>query len=154
MTQPYEDDLPPLATRERLGRLLGYGDAGFPTTEEQDRADELLAAVSEEIRDVAGITWTDDDGELTGVPPKVQSICAAAAARAFGNPEGLTQRTIGDSTKGWDRTAREGGEVVFLTEREERQVRRAAGNTSMVSVTTVSAYDYTWIVDPLNEVAL
>jgi hypothetical protein len=138
VAQPYEDDLPPLAPFERLVKRLGY----TPEGGEADRANDILAAVSDEIRDVGGKTWADVAGDLVGVPTAVQSVCVSAAYRAFTNPEGLSQRTIGDSSKAWDRASREGGDIVYLTEREEERIRRAAGSTSMVSVTLVSPYSY------------
>lgn len=130
-----EDALPPLASVEHLGRKLGY----TPEGSERDRASEVLDEASELIRDVAGETWVDDTGALTGVPRRVRLICLAAAFRAFGNPEALTQRSIGDSSKSYDRSQREGGEAVYLTKEEKAAVRKAAGTSSLVSVTLQGA---------------
>jgi hypothetical protein len=133
-------DLPPLATAAQLAVRLGYGEAGFPTEAETDRAEALLVEASELIRDEAGKTWVDGGGQLDGVPSRVEKICLAAASRAFTNPEALTQRTIADSSKSFDRSGREGGEDVYLTDAEERAVRKAAGGSSFRAVTLESPY--------------
>ena len=148
-TSAEADELPSLATVEDLGRKLGY----VPEDTERDRAEHLLDEASELIRDKAGVTWTNaTTGALESVPRRVRLICVASAYRAFTNPEGLTQRTIGDSSKAYDRTKREGGEDVYLTEAEVRTVRKAAGTSSLVSVTLVSAYNYGGVTDPWDEV--
>ena len=134
MTVTEYEDLPSLAPLSLLVRKLGY----TPTGPEADRADHLLAEASELIRDVAGKTFTTDQGVLDSVPRRVSMICVAAAFRAFSNPEALSQRSIGDSSKSYDRASREGGEDVYLTSREEDSIRRAASNNSMVSVTLVT----------------
>ena len=134
-------ELPPLASVAKLAVRLGYGEAGFPTQAETDRAQQLLIEASELIRDEAEKDWvTGDPPQLSGVPARVESICLAAAARAFDNPDGLTQRSIGDSNKSWDRAGREGGEVVYLTDREKRSIRKAAGGSTFTAVTVVSPY--------------
>ncbi len=144
-----EIDLPPLGSFDRLVSKLGYR----PEGEERGRAERLLGEASELIRDVAGKTWTDEvTGALVGVPVRVANICVAAAFRAFGNPEALSQRSIGDSSKSYDRTGREGGEDVYLTEAEEKSCRRAASNSSMISVTLVSPYNTGTVLDPWAEV--
>lgn len=142
------DELPPLATVEDLRRKLGY----LPEDAERDRAEHLLDEASELIRDKAGVTWVNSTtGALESVPRRVRLICVAAAYRAFTNPEGLTQRTIGDSSKAYDRAKREGGEDVYLTEAEVRTVRKLAGTSSLISVTLVSPYESS-LTDPWDEV--
>ncbi len=144
-----ESDLPPLATFDRFARKLGY----TPTETERDRAEALLGEASELIRDVAGKTWTNETtGALEGVPVRVANICVAAAFRAFGNPEALTQRSIGDSSKSYDRSKREGGEDVYLTAAEERSIRRTDEGAGMVSVTLVTPYNIGTIADPWEAV--
>lgn len=130
-------DRPPLASLAKLATKLGY----TPTGDEASRAESLLAEASELIRDVAGKTWLNATGdEVVDVPPRVENICVAVAYRAFVNPEGLNQRSLGDSSKSYDRTGREGGEDIYLTEAEERSVRKAAAGSSFASVTLVSPY--------------
>lgn len=132
-----DDYVPPLASFGALVKKLGY----TPEDEERDRAEDLLDEASELIRDVAGKTWlVTGSNALDDVPRRVRSICVAAAYRAMGNPEGLSQRTIGDSSKAYDRAGREGGEAVYLTTDEERAVIKAAGGSSFVAVTLTSPY--------------
>lgn len=135
------DELPPLAPFDRLANKLGATVDDFDDVE-FDRGCYLLDEASEMIRDVAGKTWVDEDtGALTEVPRRVARICVAAAARAFNNPEGLAQRTIGDSSKSYDRTGREGGEVVYLTDAEKADIVKAAGGgVGFQSVTLTSPY--------------
>lgn len=137
-------DLPPLAPLSALVRKLGY----TPEDDEAERASDALAAASTLIRDVAEMTWVDaTTGALSSVPERVRSICVAAAFRSFGNAEALTQRSIGDSSKSYDRSGREGGEDVYLTDREEKDIRGAVGLSSMAQVTLVSPYNGSRIDD-------
>lgn len=131
-----ENDLPPLAPFSKLVRKLGYAPEGA----ERDRAEHLLNEASELIREKAEKTWTDDDGALTEIPRRIVLICVAVAFRAFGNPEGLTQRQIGDGSKSYDRTKREGGEDIYLTKAELDDVVRlgAATGSSFFSATMTS----------------
>lgn len=145
-----EIDLPPLASFERFCRKLGY----TPTGSERERAESLLGEASELIRDIAAKTWTNDlTGALEGVPVRVANICVAAAYRAFGNPEALSQRSIGDSSKSYDRTGREGGEDVYLTDAEEKSIRKADdAGSGMISVTLVTPYNTGTALDPWEAV--
>lgn len=134
------DELPPLAPFDLLARKLGGEVEDFDDVE-FDRGCYLLDEASELIRDVAGLTWVDEDtGELLDVPRRVARICVAAAARAFNNPDGLTQRSIGDSSKSYDRSGREGGEVVYLTDAERADIVKAGGGSGFRAVTLVSPY--------------
>jgi hypothetical protein len=131
-------DRPTLVTVEYAFARRG----GTPTGSELTRAEALLVDVSEEIRDIAELTWLNDaETEVEGVPYPVQAITRAATVRAFDNPEGLSQRSIGDSSKSYDRSGREGGEVVYLTRREEAAVRKAAAGSSFRSMTLVSPWN-------------
>lgn len=130
--------LPPLASFDLFARKLGYR----PTGAEEDRAGDVLDAASTLIRDVAGKTWTDaDTGALQAVPRAVARVCVEVAYRVFGNPEALTQRSIGDSNKIFHRTGREGGEAVYLTDRERADILSAAGLSSPTVITLVSPYN-------------
>jgi hypothetical protein len=131
-----DDELPPLVPFVRLAAKIGY----VPEEYEQTRAEELLTEASELVRDVAGKTWADATGHVSGVPRRIRAIVVEAAFRAFTNPEGLSQRTIGDSSKSWDRAGREGGDIVYLTDSEKTAIRKAAGGSSMTVVTLVSPY--------------
>jgi hypothetical protein len=134
-----EDEAPPLASFAMLARKLGGFPDDFDETE-RDRGEYLLDEASELIRDIAAKTWLTTTNALDNVPRRIARICVAAAARAFENPHGLTQRSLGDSSKSYDRSGREGGEVVYLTDQEERDIRKAAGISSFVAVTLVSPY--------------
>jgi hypothetical protein len=140
MTVAVDEDLPPLAPLETLTRKLGITPDDLPAGEAA-RGEHLLREASELIREIAGTDYVDDDGVLTAVPRRVSMICTAAAFRAFNNPEGLSQRSIGDSSKSYDRAQREGGEDVYLTTAEKEAVRRTSGNNSMMSVTLVTPYN-------------
>lgn len=129
-------DLPPLATLEQLAVRLGY----LPEGTEADRANGLLVDASELIRDEADVTWVNDQGALVDVPRRVVTICVDVAHRAFVNPEGLNQRSIGDSSKSYDRAGREGGEAVYLTKTEAKAVRKAAAAGTFRAVTLVSPW--------------
>lgn len=134
-----EDDAPPLGSFGMLARKLGGTPDDFDDAE-RDRGEYLLGEASDLIRDVAGKTWLTTDNALDAVPRRIALICVAAAARAFENPHGLTQRSLGDSSKSYDRTGREGGEAVYLTAEEEVAIRKAAGISSFVAVTLTSPY--------------
>jgi hypothetical protein len=140
--------LPPLASFDLFVRKLGY----TPTGPEADRAGDMLDAASTLIRDLAAKTWVDTDtGALQDVPRRVARVCVESAYRAFGNPEALTQRGIGDSNKSFDRAKREGGEAVYLTKREEDDVLAAAGSSTFAAITLVSPYSADQLLDPWVE---
>ncbi len=144
-----DDELPPLVGFSKLVARLGY----TPEDEERTRADSILLETSSLIRDVAGTTWTNEStNALLAVPHRVRQIALSVAYRAFTNPEALTQRSIGDSSKSFDRSKREGGESVYLTEAEEKAIQKAAGASGMVQVTLTSAYNNGTLSDPWDEV--
>lgn len=130
-------DRPPLASLELLSARLGY----TPTGAEASRATALLVDASELIRDVAGEDWlNEEESAVENVPQRVEKICIWVAKRAFENSEAWSQRTTGDRSVAFDRSKREGGEAVYLTDAEEKAVIKAAAGSSMVSVTLVSPY--------------
>ena len=134
-----DDEVPPLASFGMLARKLGALPEDFDEAE-RTRGEYLLDEASELIRQVAGKTWLTTANALDAVPRRVSRICVAAAARAFENPHGLSQRTIGDRAVSFDRAQREGGEVVYLTDQEEEDVRKSAGYSSFAAVTMTSPY--------------
>lgn len=140
-----DDELPPLVGFAKLVNKLGY----TPEDEERSRAESILIEASSLIRDVAGKTWTNETtNALLEVPHRVRQIALSVVYRAFTNPEALSQRTIGDSSKSFDRAKREGGEAVYLTESEEKAIQKAAGTSGMVQVTLISPYDAGTLLDP------
>jgi hypothetical protein len=132
-----DDELPPLISFALLGRKLGY----TPEGEERLRAESILFETSSLIRDVAETTWVNETtNALLPVPHRIRQIALSVAYRAFTNPEALSQRTIGDSSKSFDRAGLDGGEAVYLTDAEEKAVQKAAGTSGMTVVTLESPY--------------
>lgn len=115
----------PLATvtdlEIRLGRTF--------ESSEVARALALLEDASELVRDVAGgKTWIDDTtGELQKVPGSVRWVVLRAAERAVRNPEGYSAESAGDYS--FQRTGVQPG--IYLTEGEEKAVRRALGKSGL-----------------------
>lgn len=117
---------------------------GTITPADEDRAQACLDDASALIRGEAGKNWTNDDGdELADVPDVIAAICVAVAIRAFRNPEGVRSETIG----GYAVTYADASTAVYLTPGERAQVRRAAGRSSIGSVTLESPYmpDTVWV---------
>ena len=112
----------PLATTEELTVRLG----GTLSAVEETRADAALADASALVRDEGDPDWTEDD-----VPARVHSIVLQAARRAFRNPEGYSQSSIGDVSVSYSRSGAQG--AVYLTRPEHRAVRRAAGRHMMAT---------------------
>jgi hypothetical protein len=139
-------DRPTLASAAKLYEKIGY----TPTGGEVTRAADCLVEASELIRDEAEKTWLNDaESAVVDVPPVVERVCLAAAYRGFDNARALTQRSIGDDSKSWDRAGVEGGAQVYLTATEKRRVRKAAGGSTFQAVTMVSPYsgDYPTLTD-------
>lgn len=142
------DAVPPLAPLEDLKERLGY--VAWPNEAEESRAASLLDDASELIRDAAGKTWlNNDESAVVDVPRPVQRICVTAAFRAYGNPQALSQRTLGDDSKSYDRAGLDGGEAVYLTPTEEARVIKAANGTAstFMAVDLVSPYNGTYLDD-------
>lgn len=104
----------PFATVEDLERRLGKPLEGL----DRDRAEALLEDASAIIRAVArGRAWPDP------VPDVVRTVCIAMALRAWLNPEGVRQQSLGDLSMTFGSV--ETG--VAMTEEERRLIRGAAG---------------------------
>jgi hypothetical protein len=114
----------PLATVKELETRLGreFDRAEVP------RALALLIDASDLARDVAGRTWIDPetDGPLP-VPGSVRWAVLRATERAIRNPEGYSAESAGDYS--FQRTGVQPG--VYLTEAEERAIRRALGKSGL-----------------------
>jgi hypothetical protein len=129
--------LPPLASVDQLGARLGSD----PTGSEYERAFAVLNDVSALVRSVAGLDWvTEDDGdiELDDVPDIIVAVTVAVAYRAYQNPTGATQSSVGDVSVSYGREGVTG--AIYLTPDERRAVRRAAGASSAGTVELVSPY--------------
>ncbi len=130
-------DRPTLASATKLYEKIGH----TPTGAEATRAEDCLVEASELIRDEADKTWLNDaEDAVVDVPPVVERICLAAAFRGFDNARALTQRSIGDDSKSYDRAGVEGGAQVYLTASEKQRVRKAAGGSTFRAVTLTSPY--------------
>ena len=114
----------------RLGTTLSGADLG--------RAMALLDDASALIRQEAGEDWVDDHGDLEDVPAAVATICLAVAYRAFKNPDGVTQASLGDASVSYGRAGL--GSSVYLNEHEVKAVRRAAGKSGALSVALATPY--------------
>jgi hypothetical protein len=104
----------------RLGRQF--------SDEELPRVHALLDDASHLVRDVAGRACIPDDlADLTQVSGSVRAVVARMVERAIRNPEGFSAESAGDYS--YQRTGVQPG--VYLTEAEERAIRRACGRTGL-----------------------
>lgn len=127
--------LPPLATLEALSERLGI-DLDVETPDGA-RAASALDDASALVRAESGREWLAENGDLEGVPDIIQSVTLAVAYRAFRNPDGTTQTSIGDVSVSFTREGVAG--AIFLTKAEARAVRKAAGRSSLTSIVLESA---------------
>lgn len=114
----------PLASVADLEARLGRTFAGA----EIQRVVALLDDASSLVRDIAGRDWIDlGTGDLLPVPGSIRAVVLRAAERAVRNPEGFSSESAGDYS--YQRTGVQQG--VYLTEGEERAIRRALGKTGL-----------------------
>lgn len=134
--------LTPLADLTAFGLRLGMDlvDAhGDPTKPEGVRALAALEDASALVRTEAGKTYVDSHDLLVlGIPDVITSIVLAVAYRAFRNPEGTTQSSLGDVSVSFAREGSAG--AVFLTKAEQRAIRKAAGRNTFSGITMESPY--------------
>jgi hypothetical protein len=134
--------LPPLASLEALGLRLGLDlvdDHGEPLAPSGLRALAALEDASALVRAVAGLDWVDlHDELLLQIPDVIASITLAAAYRAFLNPQGAVQASVGDASVTYSRTESSG--QVFLTNAEIRAIRKAAGAGSIGSIDMTTGF--------------
>lgn len=126
--------LPALASVDALSLRLGVTLAGA----EWERAAAVLDDASALIRSEAGRDWIDGEGQLADVPAVVEAVALAVAYRAFRNPEGLAQASLGDASVSYDRG--DGHAAVYLTRDERRSVRRAAGTSAVGAIELASPW--------------
>ena len=126
--------LPPLATVTALGLRLGVTLAGA----DAERAAAVMDDASALIRGEAGTDWVDGAGDLANVPPIVEAVALAVAYRAFRNPDGVSQTSLGDASVAYDRGS--GQAAVYLTRDERRSIRRAAGTTAVGAIEFISPW--------------
>jgi hypothetical protein len=108
---------------------------------DEERAQACLDDASALIRAEAGDEdWVDADGALETVPDVIVAICVAVAVRAFRNPDGVRQETIGNYSVAYADTST----AVFITPGERRMIRRAVGLTGISSV----SLEGEWTINP------
>lgn len=127
--------LPPLASVEDLAVRLGL-------TLEEDSADYLRAAavlddVSALVRLEAGqdymtVATEEDPAVLDEVPGAIVSVTLQVARRAYMNPDGAAQTSVGDVSASFGGLGRDG--AIALTKEERKVVRKAAGRSPVGSM--------------------
>lgn len=128
--------LPALVSLDDFALRLG----GIAAADE-DRAQAALNDASALIRAEAGTEdWVDDDGGLEEVPDVIVAVCVAVAVRAFRNPDGVRQETIGNYSVAYADTST----AVFLSTGERRTIRRAVGLTGLSSI----SLEGEWTLNP------
>lgn len=126
---------------QRLGRAIpdNSGELG--------RVTALLDDASALVRDAAGTTWIDADGGSLPVPNTIRYVVLRAVERAIRNPDGFSAESDGDYS--YQRTGVEPG--VYLTEGEEKAIRRAMGRTGLwtqpVERNDMCFADTVWVED-------
>lgn len=133
--------LPSLAPVSALEVRLGVAE-GSLSGADLARAEAALEDVSSLVRGEAGKLWVDTLGALEGVPDVVTTVTIQAALRAYRNPDGLSNESIGGVySYGYGQDAQNG---VYLTDAEIRAVKAAARGTAtgggVYTVATPSAY--------------
>lgn len=122
----------PLADIQLVESLLGRElDAG-----ESVQSDELLIYASALVRKRAGLTWTDESGDLTDLPDGIAQVTAGAVVRAIQNPTGAIYETTGPFAVSYGARA---AERVFLTPSDKAIIdAAAAGNSIAFSIDPTS----------------
>jgi hypothetical protein len=123
----------------RLGRVFEGAEA--------TRVIALLDDASSLVRDVAGKDWIDPDtGALELVPGTVRATVLRAVERAVRNPEGFSAESAGDYS--YQRTGVQPG--IYLTEAEEKAIRRAIGKSGLWNQPTTrneEVFQTVWLND-------
>lgn len=119
--------LPPLAELEDLVARLGSDVTGDA---DEARAAATLEDVSAFIREEAHKSWVSPDDPTVATPPAtIKAIALQVAMRNYRNPEGFSSESAADYSYQRNGATGEGG--LYFTERELKQIRRAAGRTGM-----------------------
>jgi hypothetical protein len=133
----------PLADVGGLEARLGRTFEGAEAT----RVIALLDDASSLVRDVAGKDWIDPDtGALEPVPGTVRATVLRAVERAVRNPEGFSAESAGDYS--YQRTGVQPG--IYLTEAEEKAIRRAIGKSGLWNQPTTrneEVFQTVWLND-------
>lgn len=134
--------LPPLIELEPLSEWLGVElDA---ESSDGARAQAAIEAASSRIRAEVARDWVDDEGDLDfgdmaqWAVDVVREVCLAVAARAYQNPNGTTQTSVGDVSVSFTREGNAG--AVYLTKDDRRKLRQAVGSPGYGSVGMETPY--------------
>lgn len=137
--------LPPLARVVDLEQRLGRT---FDDTE-LTQVEAWLDDASAMVRLEAGRDWvTDDEPPVVNAPPVARLVALKAVERVLRNPDGLSSESAGDYS--YQRNAVEDGGGIYLTDREVKLIRRAAGRSGLwTQPTTRNEYcqDTVWLND-------
>lgn len=124
-------DLPALAELEDMEARLGVSLEA--ESADGERALAALEDASALVRAEGGKDWLDEHDELTDdLPAIVKQVTLAAALRAYRNPDGASQTSIGDVSVSFSGRGRVGS--VYLTQDERRAVKAAAGQPAFKSI--------------------
>lgn len=125
--------LPPLADLAAMAARLGI--TLDPESAAGARASATLDDASALIRSIAGMTWVDEEDSGDGLlplPDIIESIALACAMRAYRNPSGAAQASVGDVSVSYGQAT--SGVQVYLTRDEKRSIFRAIGKISAGSI--------------------
>lgn len=136
--------LPSLASLEqfqvRLGVTSLLDEYLEPTEPDGLRAQANLDDASALIRGEAKMVWVDEYGELVDdVPDIIVAITIAVASRAYKNPDGYSQATLGDASVSFSREGNAG--LLYLTKSEKQAIRRASGQSGISSQPLEKEYE-------------
>lgn len=115
--------------------------------EGEARVATLIDDASALVVQIVNDSDVTDVWKADGAPSAVVPVLVSMVRRAIDNPEGVSQKSVGDASMSWG----SGGssrpsEALYLTTNERRIVRRAAG-TDHTSMTLESPYTGTSTVD-------
>lgn len=111
--------LPPLVSALDVSDRFD-GDAG------ENAVRAAIEDASALVRDTAGLTWVDDDGELEDLPDIVVTITANCAVRALTNPTGIESESVGPFSVSHSTSA---GSGVYLTKKDESRLKALTGGS-------------------------
>lgn len=119
--------LPPLASVDDLIARLG---SEITVEADVTRAEAAIEDVSAFIREEAHATWVSpDDPNVSAAPAIIRTIALRVAERSYRNPEGFSSESAADYSYQRNGSTGEGG--LYFTERELKQIRRAAGRSGL-----------------------
>lgn len=121
-------------TSEDVGRRLGRD----LTEAEAATAEAAIQAVAEMILEVAGTTEPDP------VPAYYRALCIEKALAAISNPAGVAAESLGAHSVTYSRNS----PGMFLTDLEERTIRRIANGSVSGSVRTHSLVHDVYVTEP------